>query len=260
MRKAFPLILFVLGAALGYVAQPSPPAPTAAPAISPNREECTALEGRIAALEEELRVAQASSAASPIPSSTPQVSAEPLVEPASPAEPAAETPPTDLVSMRVAAVERFVKLSPAQRDELREKFRAEGEGEDAPSLEQILGPADASVYRQQVKDAFRRAESASLDKETYYLGRRLNLDPSQEVQVRALLEQIESDMKHRPPSRAKSMRERLAAYMDSQNERADRLRQGLSQFLTAEQQRQYLQLEAESPERDLPLFHGEEGE
>ena len=162
--------------------------------------------------------------------------------------------------MRVAAVERFVKLSPAQRDELREKFRAEGEGEDAPSLEQILGPADASVYRQQVKDAFRRAESASLDKETYYLGRRLNLDPSQEVQVRALLEQIESDMKHRPPSRAKSMRERLAAYMDSQNERADRLRQGLSQFLTAEQQRQYLQLEAESPERDLPLFHGEEGE
>ena len=59
---------------------------------------------------------------------------------------------------RLSAIEKFVQINNAQREELKEKFKSEINKQEASSLEEILGKESADFYHQQVKAAYEKSQ------------------------------------------------------------------------------------------------------
>lgn len=202
------------------------------------------------------------------------------------------------VNARISAIEKFVPLSAEQRERLRAKFAAEIDQEDDPTitvdenpgaasgaeqpqaaeraepvppetetLEAIVGDESARYYRDQMKQAFDRAQQEEQEKDVLLLARKLSLTPEQEGQLRDVVRgveaQVREELKAQNPttSRARggqSMQQRMQALLAENSLRKKILDERVKPVLTAEQYQMYLEQQAESASSDLEVWHSPE--
>jgi hypothetical protein len=169
------------------------------------------------------------------------------------------------ISWRVSAIEKFIPLSDAQREQLAEKFeeeqkaREEGRESQAQPLEAIIGEESATVYRQQVKAAFDRVQNEELDKEVVWMSRKLALSAQQEQAMRAAFASVETDIDaefegmHGDSGGSPQAR---VTRMIAENKKRIQLRAAaLKNVLTPEQYAAYAETEAQSSAADMEVFH-----
>lgn len=201
------------------------------------------------------------------------------------------------VNARISAIEKFVQLTPEQRERLKAKFAAEidaeqesavdpesgddthepaAEGESPPvaaepvppeteSLEAILGDESAKYYRDQMKQAFDRAAQEEQEKNVLLLSRKLSLTTEQEGQIRDIVRgvetQVSEEMKADQRAAKKggsSMQKRMQTMLAENALRKKLLDERMKTVLTAEQYQMYLQQQAESANADLEVWHSPE--
>jgi hypothetical protein len=174
---------------------------------------------------------------------------------------------------RLSAIERFVPISDQQRDRLKEKFAEEQKAQEedrestAESLDDILGADNAKVYREQVNAAFERVQNEELEKDTMWTARKLGLSAGQEDRMRAAFQQVEQALKVEYPQSqhgAGETPQKRVLRMIAENKRRVQLRaEQMRAILSPEQYGAYMQVESESSDSDMEVFHGtgeEQGE
>jgi len=271
MRTGLPFILVggVLGWGIAWVIG-TPSGRDQTPRIAPpavslacDTNELTQARERVARLESELRRNQKTQGEEP-PKDT--AGREVLSDPSAqlPESPDQETQDAaEAIRWRISAIEKFVPLSEAQRERLREKYDREGaateSGEDASteSLEQILGEEGAAYYRGQVQAAFKRVRDEEVDREVVWLSRKLALSAEQERGLQGVLarveEQLSGERSHSEASRSPG--ERVKAMIADNRQRNELRNQELRGILTPDQYQAYLRMEAESAASDVEIFH-----
>jgi hypothetical protein len=178
-------------------------------------------------------------------------------------EGAATGPSQDAVAWRISAIEKFVPLSPEQKNSLRDKYereataKANGEEVESDSLEDIIGSENAAYYRDQVQAAFRRVQNEEIERESVWLTRKLGLSPEQESAVRQIFERVESEVGQSGAQGHSNggPQDRVRALIAENRRRSELRKDELSRVLTPEQARTYAQLEAESSASDVEVFH-----
>ena len=188
MVKAIPYLLVGAGLGAGIMwglrgsSAPtvSMPIPQAKP-LQCDESELTQARGRISQLETELATLRNAPSPTIAPSGAPS-----------------EAPSTersdDTLSWRVSAVEKFVPLNDEQKARLREKYAKEKRGEEAESLDDIVGEESATYYRQQVQAAFKRVQDEEVDRDVVWLSRKLSLSQEQEASVRSIFQNVEAEV------------------------------------------------------------------
>lgn len=168
------------------------------------------------------------------------------------------------VGWRVSAVEKFILLSEAQRDRLEQKYweeqqaKQEGRESEAESLSEIVGEENASLYRQQVQDAFQRVQSEELEKEIVWVSRKLTLSEDQEQSMQSGFVDIETALRAEfAPmiNSASSPAQRVMAMIQENKKRRDLRAEFTKNILTLEQYKDFLALEAQSSSADMEVFH-----
>ena len=163
---------------------------------------------------------------------------------------------------RVSAIEKFIPITPEQRERLIRKFEQErgADTEAAESLADIIGAENAAFYRQQVDSAFRKAKFEALDREVIWLSRQLGLSSKQEDQLQGIFYEVEEQLlKDREPQEAgkRLSSQSKVKSMIAENRNRDQLRaEKLQSVLSTEQYREFLKSQAESSKTDLEIFHG----
>jgi hypothetical protein len=175
----------------------------------------------------------------------------------------APSPANDALSWKISAIEKFVPLTPEQKERLREKYERESDAQahgnevEVESLEEILGPENASYYREQVQAAFKRVQDEEIERESVWFSRKLGLSEEQETSMRQVFERVEAELgtTGHTSNSAKNPQERVRA-MIAENRRRSELRTAeLSRILTPEQLQVYARIEAESSASDVEVFH-----
>jgi hypothetical protein len=218
-------------------------------------QEVARLKVRVAQLEEERREVAATT-----PARAPRMPSGESHESRGSEPPSSSD---DTVSWRVSAIEKFVPLSPEQKERLREKYQRESTAlaDDAPveseSLEDIIGSENASYYREQVQAAFKRVQNEEIERESVWLTRKLGLSPEQESSVRQIFERVESEVSQSkaPAHSSGTPQDRVRALIAENKRRSELRKDDLSRILTTEQLRTYAQIEAESSASDVEVFH-----
>lgn len=262
MVRAVPLIL--VGAALGSVATWSvsgratpgaPPPGLVATERACDADEVSRLKQRMVQLESELSRPISATGTRP-PGAAVIPSYEEHDDPA-------PSPANDALSWKISAIEKFVPLAPEQKERLRERYERESDAQahgtevEVESLEEILGPENASYYRAQVQAAFKRVQDEEIERESVWLSRKLGLSQEQETSMRQVFERVEAELgtTGHTSNSAKNPQERVRA-MIAENRRRSELRIAeLSRILTPEQLQVYARLEAESSASDVEVFH-----
>ncbi|MEY4669726.1 MAG: hypothetical protein RL518_2425 [Pseudomonadota bacterium] len=262
MIRAVPCIL--VGAVLGSIAtwgvygRVAPSIPSPGPSSTPltcDAEEVARLKLRVEQLEKE-RGHLVSSVPSPLaggPARIPEREGE--------GENVASS--TETLSWRISAIEKFVPLTPEQKERLREKYeresaaRGSGEEVETESLDDILGAENASYYREQVQAAFRRVQNEEIERESVWLSRKLGLTAEQESSVRQLFERVESEVSEaQDHGQARGSPQERVQQLIAENRRRSELRNAeLARVLSPEQFKTYVQLEAQSSTSDVEVFH-----
>lgn len=262
MVRAIPFIL--VGAALGSVATWSlygrsnpdgpPPGPVATQ-LACDADEVSRLKQRVDQLEgEKSRLTSATVSRPPGAAVTPSHGAP---------DDAVPSPSNDALSWKISAIEKFVPLTSEQKERLGEKYereseaRANGDEVETESLEEILGPENASYYREQVQAAFKRVQDEEIERESVWLSRKLGLSQEQENSMRQVFERVESELgtAGHASNSGLNPQERVRA-MIAENRRRSELRTAeLSRILTPEQLQAYARVEAESSASDVEVFH-----
>lgn len=118
-----------------------------------------------------------------------------------------------ILDSRLEDVEKFLVLTDDERERLKIRFDAEqqaieeamesgrarsfNEEQNIPgveSLDDIMGPERAQRYRQGVKDRQTRVEEERVENRVFWLTRKLDLAPEQEVAVKEAVTQVEGEM------------------------------------------------------------------
>jgi hypothetical protein len=167
------------------------------------------------------------------------------------ATPAGSIAPSERIRWKISAIQRFVPLSGEQRTRLERHFTATVAGEQADeSLEEILGPEALSTYREQVNLAFERAAREALEKEVYYVSRKLGLDSQTERALMKAYEEVEAAL---PRSATSGMSNPAEGARVRQEMRLERARQ----VLRSDQYEAYAAFLNESSDSDVQIFHGQ---
>lgn len=163
---------------------------------------------------------------------------------------------------RVSAIEKFIPITPDQRERLLQKFEQESgaDSEAAESLEDIIGVENAAFYRQQVDAAFRKAKFEALDREVIWLSRQLGLSTKQEDQLQGVFYEVEDQIlksREEPSGEGARSSKSKIKMMIAENRSRDQLRaEKLQAILSADQYREFLKSQAASSKTDLEIFHG----
>lgn len=262
MIRTIPLVLVgaVIGSALTWsmcgssTTSTPPPGPPPSPLVC-DSQEVARLKVRVAQLEEERR-----EVAAPTPALAPGMPSGESHESRGSESPSSSN---DTVAWRVSAIEKFVPLSPEQKERLREKYQrestasADGAEVESESLEDIIGSENALYYREQVQAAFKRVQNEEIDRESVWLTRKLGLSPEQESSVRQIFERVESEVSQSKLAGHSNgtPQDRVRALIAENQRRSELRKEELSRILTPEQLRAYAQLEAESSASDVEVFH-----
>ncbi|MCB9030120.1 MAG: hypothetical protein H6619_03650 [Deltaproteobacteria bacterium] len=129
--------------------------------------------------------------------------------------------------------------------------------ESDENLEDIIGKENAQFYKEQRKKAFQNSENEALEKELYYLSRKLDLKLEQELQIEKSLFSLKERAKDKNNANVEptTPQEKLQAYMEQTKRENDILRKDLEAILSKEQYEQYLLLEAESSAAQVGVWH-----
>lgn len=248
MVKALPILMVGIGIgagiAWGFLGSSAPVAAVVMPPAQPlvcDQSDLKRMEARVAQLESELASAKSSASAVVVPS-----------------EPPAIEPSTDeSLSWKISAIEKFVPLSDEQKERLREKYTKERAGEEAESLDDILGSEGATFYRERVQAAFKKVQDEEVEREVVWLSRKLTLSEEQEASVRNILGNVEAEVtRGTTHGQSGATPQERVQVMIAQNRRRSELRnEQLRRVLTPEQFQAYLQAEAESSSSDVEIFH-----
>jgi len=262
MVRAIPFML--VGAVLGGVAMWSvcgqaapatlPPGPPPSP-LACDAEEVRRLRERVTQLEDAQQQVALGHSTRPAESSGESAGESHSIKPSSAAN--------DASSWRISAIEKFVPLSPEQKDRLKEKYTREstakedGEEVETESLDDILGAENATYYREQVQAAFTRVQREEIERESVWLSRKLGLSADQESSMRQIFERIESEVGQLSGEghSGGSPEDRVRALIAENRRRSELRNAELARVLTPEQRRTYAQLEAESSASDIEVFH-----
>lgn len=171
------------------------------------------------------------------------------------------------VESRVSSVGKFVQLSDEQRERLRQKFTTDalkkrGGTSESESLEAILGERDAEYYRDQLRGAFERSREQALDRELFYLSRKLKLESTQESGIRTLLQSVDQaveekfEAERRDPRFQNEPAFRVRLMVRENEFRAEWLAEQAKTILTPDQYQAFLQEQTESSAQDMGLWHG----
>lgn len=247
MVRSIPYLLAGIGVGAGIMwglrGTPAPSAPIPVP--PPTKLQCDDSElkkaqERVTQLEAEL----ASVRNAPGPTALPAL--EPTTEESD-----------DTLSWRVSAVEKFVPLNEEQKERLREKYAKEKRGEDAESLDEIVGEEGAKYYREQVQAAFKRVQDEEVDRDVVWLSRKLSLSQEQEASVRGILTSVEAEVSkgRSHVSSGSTPQERVRAMIAENRQRSELRNEQLKKVLTPDQFQAYLASEAESAAADVEVFH-----
>ena len=253
MVKAIPSLLVgvVIGGGLmwGVYGKRSPSQPLPGPqaaVLKCDTSELQLAQQKIAELTSELVLAK--SAAVPMPGSPEQ--ATPHNAP--------QIDPNESLKWKVSAIEKFVPLTDDQRERLRDKYAKEKQGEgEAESLDDILGAESAKFYREQVQAAFKRVQDEEVEREVVWLSRKLSLSAEQESSVKAILSNVEAEVRKdgSHASSSSTPQDRVKNMIAENRRRTELKNEQLKQVLTPDQFRTYLQSEAESSSADVEVFH-----
>ncbi len=168
------------------------------------------------------------------------------------------------ITWRVSAVEKFIPLSEEQKDRLKEKYREdqeaknEGRESEAESLSDIVGEENASLYRQQVQDAFQRVQNEELEKEIVWASRKLNLSEVQEQSMQSAFFAIERALRAEFAPMMNSVSDpaqRVMVMIQENKKRRDLRAESAKAILTPDQLKDFLALEAQSSSADMEVFH-----
>lgn len=178
---------------------------------------------------------------------------------------ASENPQTSSESRRgewrASIVKKFLPLTEEQSARLSKRLQEDGAKRRsiAESIEEEFGKEQADFYRSELGKAFERSEQESLEKDVFYLSRKLSLSPAQEAALFAAYRDAAA------PS-GEATRENLAnadrsanlnSVLERETKRREMLNQRFQTFLTPEQLAIFAQLEAQSSGRDLQMWHGD---
>lgn len=160
------------------------------------------------------------------------------------------------ISARLSAIEKFVQLNDAQREQLKQKFKAEINKQEAPSLEQVIGKESADFYKQQVQKAYEKSNQEQVDREVFYLSRILSLSPEQEAQVRQVVSDVKGSTDYvSHQSDSSNPISNLQKMLDSAKVQNDLLIEKMKQALTATQYQAFIEYQNNSSDSDFTMLH-----
>lgn len=171
------------------------------------------------------------------------------------------------IESRISSIEKMVSVSEDQKARLREKFtndaraRKRGEQVQSESLASIIGEANANFYQEQVRNAFQKAQDQELDRDIFYLSRRLSFTPEQEAAVRKIITNTEAQTEAQftaeraSPSFQSDAGFRVRLMIKENEFKSQRLSEQLKGVLSQDQYQAYLQEEAESSNADVGMLH-----
>ncbi len=173
-----------------------------------------------------------------------------------------------VVSSRLSAIEKFVPITPEQKERLKVKFETEagskqsGQTPISESLSDIIGEEQANFYQAELKKTFQRNEQREIDKEVYYTSRTIGLNQTQENALRLAMMEAEAltkeELKRRYPADAAAQlttQEKIRRMIEEADMQAGLLDTRIRQFMTSEQYQSYTTLQAESAAGDMKVWH-----
>lgn len=164
------------------------------------------------------------------------------------------------ITAKLSAVEKFVQINDAQREQLKQKFQLELSKQEAPSLEDILGKDSADFYHSQVQAAYQKSHKEEVDKEVFYLARILTLSANQELQVRQVIADVKGSvdyLSHGSANAAANPIANLQSMLDSVKVQNDLLAEKIKNVLTSEQYLAFQEYQNNSSDSDFSLLHAE---
>jgi hypothetical protein len=172
----------------------------------------------------------------------------------------------DAAAWRISAIEKFVPLTEEQKARLRRSYNHQGEdtyedGTPVESLDDILGSESATVYRQQVRQAFTKMQDEEIEKEVVWLSRQLNLAPEVEAAMHRAYNDVEQQLRDERQQEstgdAAHSRQQRVQEMVSENKRREQLLlERLRTVLSPDQYQGYVRIQSESASADMEVFHG----
>ena len=171
------------------------------------------------------------------------------------------------VESRLSAMNKLFTLTVDQQQRLRQKYTEESAARrakrpaNAESLREIIGDTNAEFFQQQVTQSLEKAKSQELDREIYYVSRKLALTQPQEEQFRTVLAQVEKQVDETLQSQRSSPQfkedpsYRVRLMIQENNLRTQQLSQELKRILSPDQYQAYLQEEADSAAAELGMWH-----
>lgn len=193
--------------------------------------------------------------------STKQLSVStPIPTPASSTPRNKPTIPEEVVTWRLAAIEKLVPLTDEQREELRDKFSYRSKDPLTPqrTVDEILGKESAAIYAEAKSRARARVKSESLEKDVLYISRRLNLSQKEEENLRDVVFQVDAEIEEqKDKDPVASPYAGFSKYLELERLRRDLLQKQLQQFLDTQKFNDYLKLQAESADVEIEMWHGE---
>ncbi len=162
---------------------------------------------------------------------------------------------------RASIVKKFLPLTEEQSARLAKRLQEDGAKKRsiAESIEEEFGKEQADFYRSELGKAFERSEQESLEKDVFYLSRKLSLSPAQEAALFAAYRDAAepSNIPAGESSENTDQSAGLNSLLERETKRRELLNQRFQTFLTPEQLAIFTQLEAESSGRDLQMWHGD---
>lgn len=151
---------------------------------------------------------------------------------------------------KISAIEKIVSLTPEEKEKLRENYNQP----QPDQLENIIGPERAEAYKNHVKQTFSKVEEENIQREVYYLSRKLNLDAMQEGQFFGLYRDLNEEVERR--LEAENFKEQGVKRMIRANQIEDQLlRERLKNVLSEQQYKEWALLQSDSSGQDLEMFH-----
>ncbi len=175
--------------------------------------------------------------------------------------------PAEVVDWRLKSVEKFVDLSEAQREQLRELFGgrntdplAQGSTDKKVTLKDVLGEDNYAVYQDARARAKTKIESENREKDILYKARIINLTPKEESILRDVTLKVDQDIETRKQAddtKPASPYEGLARYLQYEKLRRELIAAELKSELPNDKYEAYLKVDADSAASEMGVWHGE---
>jgi hypothetical protein len=175
--------------------------------------------------------------------------------------------PAEVVDWRLKSVEKFVDLSEAQREQLRELFGgrntdplAQGASDKKVTLKDVLGEDNYAVYQDARARAKIKIESENREKDILYKARIINLTPKEESILRDVTLKVDQDIEARKQAddtKPATPYEGLARYLQYEKLRRELIAAELKSELPTDKYEAYLKVDADSAASEMGVWHGE---